>query len=175
MRKKERERLGDFGPDEDGRLTYLGDHVRLVGEPGRARLLGTLWGAVAAAAVATVAPGIANPAGLSGCPYVVLPYMLQVVALVSVAWALGRLSVALRGGERVRAYVRDETVGSLPGRSLLAAALALVCAVGEVVYLTLSATAPGPAEVALLACEAVVVCALVVVHRTAKASEWESA
>lgn len=175
MRKKERERLKDFGPGEDGRLTYLGDHVRLVGEPGRARLLGTLWGAVAAAAVATVASGIANPAGLSGCPYVVLPYMLQVVALVSVAWALGRLSVALRDGERVRAYVRDETVGSLPGRSLLALALALVCAVGEVVYLALSGTTPGPAEAALLACEAVAVCALVVVHRTAKASEWESA
>ena len=175
MRKRERERLKDFGAGEDGRITYLGDHVRLVGRLGRGRLLATLWGALAVAVIATVAPGAANPAGLTGCPYVVLPYMLQVVALVSLAWALGRLSVALGGDGRVRVYVRDETIGALPGRCLLAAALALVCAVGEAVYLTVSSVAVGPAEVALLACEVVVVCALVVACRTARASEWEGA
>ena len=175
MRKKERERLKDFGEDENGKISYLGDYVRLVGEIGRTRLLGTLWGAFAVAAVATLVPGVLNPAGLSGCPYVVMPYMLQVVALVSAVWALGRLTVALRAGERVRVYVRDETVGALPARSVVAIVLTLVCAVGEVVYLTLSALSWGAAEVALLACEAVAIIALVVIRRAAKASAWESA
>lgn len=175
VRKRERERLRDFGQDESGKVAYLGDHVRLVGELGRSRLLGTLWAAVAVAAAATLVPGVIDPAGLSGCPYVVMPYMLQVVALVSVVWALGRLTVALRRGERVRVYVRDETVGALPGRSALATALALVSAVGEAVYLTLSSLGWGPAEVAFLGCEAVAMVALVVVRRAARASEWEGA
>lgn len=177
MRKKERERLKDFQRGEDGRYVYAGDHVRLAGGTDRRRLLVTLWGACGVALLATVVAGVANPAGLSGCPYVVMPFMCQLVALVSVVWALGRLTVALRGSTagRVRAYVRDETVGALPLRGAIAAACALVAAVGELVLLATGGAAVAPAEVALLSCEVVTVSALVVLRSTARAAEWEGA
>ena len=116
MRKKARERLKDFGPDDNGKMAYLGDHVRLADGHDRGRLLRSLWVACGVAVIALLAASLANPAGLSGCPYVVMPYMLQFVALVWVLWGMGRLSVA---GARVRVYVRDETVGALPRRSPL--------------------------------------------------------
>lgn len=177
MRKKERERLKDFRRGEDGRYVYAGDHVRLAGGTDPRRLLATLWGSCVAALLASVVAGVANPAGLSGCPYVVMPFMCQLVALVSVAWALGRLTVALRSAAdgRVRAYVRDETVGALPLRGAISAVCALVCAAGEVVFLATGGAAVAPAEMALLACEVVAVVALVALRSAARATEWEGA
>lgn len=172
MRKKARERLKDFGPDDNGKMAYLGDHVRLAGGQDRRRLVVTLWAACGAATLAVLGASLANPAGLSGCPYVVLPYMLQFVALVWVLWGMGRLSVA---GERVRAYVRDETVGALPLRCVVAAALGLVAAAGEVVLLATSGTAPAAADFAFLACEVVAVAALVALRRACLDTAWEPA
>lgn len=172
MRKKERERLRDFGRDESGKIAYLGDHVRLAEGHDRGRLLATLWASCGAAALAVVAASLVNPGGLTGCPYVVLPYMAQFVVLVWVVWGLGRLSVA---GERVRVYVRDETVGALPLRCAAAAVLGIAAAVGEVVLLATSGAAPAPADLAFLACEAVAATALVVARRTCLATAWEAA
>lgn len=172
LRKKERERLKDFGRDESGKIAYLGDHVRLAAGHDRRRLLATLWAACGAGALAVVGASFANPAGLSGCPYVVLPYMAQFVAVVWVVWGLGRLTAA---GERVRVYVRDETVGALPRRCVVAAALGLAAAVGETVLLAVSGAAPVAADVAFLACEAVSVAAFVVARRTCLATAWEAA
>ena len=85
--------------------------------------------------------------------------------------------MALRGSAegRVRAYVRDETVGALPLRGAIAAACALVAAVGELVLLATGGVAVAPAEVALLSCEVVAVSALVVLRAAARAAEWEGA
>ena len=170
MRKKERERLKDFGRGDDGKMAYLGDHVRLADGQDRGRLFRALWTACGTATLATLVASLANPAGLSGCPYVVMPYMLQFVAMVWVLWGMGRLSVA---GERVRVYVRDETVGALPLRCVVAAVLALVAAVGEVVFLVLSGAAPAAADFAFLACEAVAVVALVALRRLCLATTWQ--
>lgn len=170
LRKKERERLKDFGRDESGKIAYLGDHVRLAEGSDRRRLLATLWAAGGLAAAAVVGASLANPGGLVGCPYVVLPYMLQFVAMVWVLWGMGRFAVA---GERVRVYVRDETVGALPRRCVAAAALGLLAAAGEVVLLVSSASAPVPADFAFLACEAASVAALVALRRACLATTWE--
>ena len=171
VRKKERERLKDFGPDDNGKMAYLGDHVRLVAGQDRRRLAAALWAACGVGAMSVLGASLANPAGLSGCPYVVLPYVAQFVAMVSVLWGMGRFSVA---GERVRAYVRDETVGALPRRAVVAAALGLVAVVGEVALLATGGSAPAAADFAFLACEAVSVVALVTLRRLCLATEWES-
>ena len=170
MRKKARERLKDFGPDDNGKMAYLGDHVRLAGGQDRRRLVVTLWAACGAAALAVLGASLANPAGLSGCPYVVLPYIAQFVSMVAVLWGMGRFSVA---GERVRVYVRDETVGALPRRCVVAAALGLVAAVGELVLLATGGSAPAAADFAFLACEAVSVVALVTLRRLCLATTWQ--
>ena len=170
MRKKARERLKDFGPDDNGKMSYLGDHVRLVEGQDRRRLVTTLWVTCGVATLAVLGASLANPGGLSGCPYVVAPYIGQFVAMVSVLWGMGRLSVA---GERVRVYVRDETFGALPRRAVVAAALGLAAVVGEIVLLAVSGVAPGAAEIVFLACEAVSVVALVALRQTCLATEWE--
>ena len=172
MRKKARERLKDFGPDDNGKMSYLGDHVRLVEGQDRRRLVTTLWVACGVATLAVLGASLANPGGLSGCPYVVAPYIGQFVAMVSVLWGMGRLSVA---GERVRVYVRDETFGALPRRAVVAAALGLAAVVGEIVLLAVSGAAPGAAEIVFLSCEAVSVVALVALRQACLVTEWESA
>ena len=172
MRKKQRERPSDFGRDESGKIAYLGDHVRLAAGHDRRRLLVTLWAACGTTAAAVLGASLANPGGLSGCPYVVVPYVVEFVATVSVVWGMCRLSAA---GERMRAYVRDETVGALPRRALVAAVAALACAAGEVVLLVLGAQAPGAAELVFFACQALAVVALAVLRRTCLATSWESA
>ena len=172
MRKKARERLKDFGLDDNGKMAYLGDHVRLVDGSSRRSLLVALWTAGGLAVAAAVGASLVNPEGLSGCPYVVMPYMVQLVALVSVVWALGRFSVA---GKRVRAYVRDETVGALPLRTLVSLVLALVATVGELVFLALTDATLGAPELVFLALEVMCVVALVVLRRICLDVEWESA
>ena len=92
--------------------------------------------------------------------------------MVAVLWGMGRFSVA---GERVRVYVRDETVGALPRRCVVAAALGLVAAVGEVVLLATGGSAPAAADFAFLACEAVSVVALVTLRRACLDTAWEPA
>lgn len=170
MRKKRRERLSEFGTDERGKLAYLGEHVRLASGTDRRALIAALWVPFAVAAVATVVPAALNPRGFAGCPYVLLPYVAQLMLLVSVAWALARFTVA---GERVRAYVRDETAGSLPGRCAAGAVCALVTFVGEVVLLALTAEAPGPVELVLFVGELASAAALLALRRSAAAIAWE--
>ena len=172
MRKKARERLKDFGPDDNGKMAYLGDHVRLTGGQDRRRLIATLWVTCGVAAAAVLGASFANPVSLVGCPYVVMPYIGQFVALVAVLWGMGRLTVS---GERMRVYVRDETVGALPRRAVVGIAFGLVAAVGEIVYLFVVGSAPGAADIGFLACEVVSVVALVALRQTCLATEWESA
>ena len=54
MRKKARERLKDFGPDDNGKMAYLGDHVRLTEGQDRRRLVTTLWVACGVATLAVL-------------------------------------------------------------------------------------------------------------------------
>ena len=170
MRKKRRERLSKFGTDERGELAEIGEHVRLADGTDRRAVLVALWAPLAVAAVATVVPAALNPRGFAGCPYVLLPYVAQLMLLVSVVWALVRLTAA---GERVRADVHGETAGSLPGRCVAGAVCALVTFAGEIVLLALASEAPGPVELALFVGEAACAVALLALRRSVAGIAWE--
>lgn len=170
MRKRTRERLSDFGPDENGKLAYKGEHVRHVGEVPLRALVTRLWVAAAVAVVAALVPGFLPVAGLSGTLIVTFAYVVQVVALVSVVWALARLSAA---GERVRVYVREETADALGTRSLVGVVAAAVAAVGEVFLLVTGSLPVAPLELVFLAAEAAFVAALLALRATASRFSWE--
>lgn len=171
MRKRTRERLSDFGPDEDGKLSYQGEHVRHVGEVPFRTLVTRLWVAAAVAVAAVLVPGFLPVAGLSGTLVVTFAYVVEVVALVSVVWALARLSAA---GERVRVYVREETADALGARSVIGVVAAAVAVVGELFLLVTGSVQLAPLELVFLAAEAAFVAALLVLRATAAHFVWES-
>jgi hypothetical protein len=96
------------------------------------RWLARLWicGIVMAAAV--LVNGCIPTPGMQNCVYVLLPYALQLIAAVSVCWAIVRLTA---GGAQLREYIYQATVEKLPMRTMLTVILAIAAAVGEVIFL----------------------------------------
>ena len=170
LRKRTRERLTDFGAGPDGKVTYLGEHVRYVGTVPLRRVVGQLWVATAVAAVATLVPGFLPVKGLSGTLVVTAAFVMQFVALVMVVWGLARLSAQ---GPRMRLYVREETADALPRRALAGLVAAGVAAVGEVVLLAMGAVPLAAYEVVFLAAEVIVALALLALRAACGQFAWE--
>lgn len=66
--------------------------------------------------------------------YVLLPYMLTVLAVVSQIWALCRMAY---WGNPLREYVYDTTVKQLPVRTIMAMILSMCTLCGQICYLVL--------------------------------------
>ncbi|MCD8052104.1 MAG: hypothetical protein LUE89_10570 [Clostridiales bacterium] len=119
----------EFHRTASGEYVYTGGHYAYQGG-GRSRRramagLVALW---AASFAATVAAGCIPGTGMQQRAYVILPYVVQMVASVSLGWGIGRL---VTGGDPLRAYVYEETVGSIPRRALVAAVGAALTILGE--------------------------------------------
>ena len=170
MRKRTYKRVQNFEFTEHGNAQYRGGYVCLATGRSHQRLLASLWSLLAATTLATLVPGIINPRGLSGCPYVVMPYVGQVVALVSVIWTTGRFTAE---GRKLRAYVRDEIVDALPMRSIVMAAFAGITTIGEAIYLTRSGIVPGVFELVMIVCGLVTVACGYVIRCTIMSCTWE--
>lgn len=91
-----------------------------------------LWAAAAAVGIAALAAGCIPAAGMDRSFYLLLPYMVQLVAAVSVVWTMLRLS---RAGSTMRAYIYEETVHKLSFRSRLTEGFAIAVLIGEVIFL----------------------------------------
>ena len=126
--------LNDFYQDVSGKYVYRGKMYSYDGPLPRKSALGRAWLYTGVAAAALLANGfVPNPA-LNGCFYVVIPYVLGLIAACSTAWALGRITAA---GEQLRAYVYEETAQQLPMRCTLALIGSAAGAAGQILYLLL--------------------------------------
>lgn len=134
-RRGRRDYLNDFRQNAAGEYLYTGEHYAFV-EQGRSRrrFLTELWLLCGGALAAAVAAGCIPAAGMDGCFYVLIPYVVGLMAAVSLCWGLGRLTA---GGDPLRAYVYQETVEKLPGRAALTAAAAGVTLTGTAIHLIL--------------------------------------
>lgn len=137
-RKKKRGRwayLDQFQPNLAGEMIYTGSSYRsLLQEEARRRryLLLGLEGAAMLALI--LVGGCISAPGVGRCPYVLLPYVGQLAAGVSLCWALGQL---LTGGRTLREYVYQATVEKVPLRSGITMVCSGLSMIGEIVYLLL--------------------------------------
>ena len=163
--------LDDIKLEDSGKYAYKGSHMKFSGNAlQRKRFFLTLGLCMGGAAVCTVAAGCLNVGTLDNTMYVLIPYMIEVVAAVAFLWSAVRL---LLGGDVLRSYVFDQTVKRLP---VLAAILALGAAatlIGAAVHLGLHKTINVPCAVYLLLHAAV--CALSLLSLNAlRNAAWES-
>lgn len=94
-----------------------------------------VWTAGALLVLAAVLGGCIPAPGMQNHFYVILPYLGELTASLTVFWALVRLG---RSWTSVREYVYERTVPALPRRAMAAAVCALLGAAAEGVHLVLS-------------------------------------
>lgn len=130
---RRRSYLNDFQPTVSGDYIYTGALYSWA-EPGlaRRRALIRLWLGAALPAMLIVAAGCIPVPGMQNCPYVLLPYAGALVSQAAVVWLMGRLSA---GGERLRAYVYEATVGRFRVRGGCALCFTALTLAGHGIYL----------------------------------------
>lgn len=129
--------LNDFHRNLAGEYVYSGAHYALSGGGAeRAALRRSLWALTALLAAAAVLSGCFPAPGMRGCFYVILPYVGELICTFLTVWGVVRLGADWTA---VREYVYDRSVRVLPSRAACAAFFAALGALGEAVFLALSA------------------------------------
>lgn len=164
--------LNDFHPNLAGEYIYEGAYFtcRTAGEAQK-KLRSRLWAAAAAMLLCAVAGGCIPAPGMRNCAYVLLPYVGELLAAVSVVWAFAKL-----GGDwaRVREYTYERSVTVLPRRAALAAGFSALGAAAETVFLLHSGGGDTLfAAVYYLLKLLVFVCA-VYIRRAMQRTDWEN-
>lgn len=136
---KEHKRRGRRGYLEDFQRAASGEYIykgvcHAYQEEGVSlrKALAGLWILTLGMAVSVIAGGCMPAAGLMDCWYVILPWGICLVAVVSLVWLMGRLTA---GGDPLRDYVYRATVLQSRFRGNLVMILAAATIVGETVYL----------------------------------------
>lgn len=127
-KRKGKEYLDDFHKDLNGNYQYTGSYRSYCGKMPRKKAMTLLWLLCGGGAAALLAAGFVPAAGAMERFYVLVPYAIALVAQVSVIWALVRLTA---GGELLRSYIHEQTIGQMPMRCLVGALFAALAAVGE--------------------------------------------
>lgn len=171
-RKKERRTyLNDFQADDSGTYSYQGAYyVRQGDRKTLLREAAELWGGCAILAGATIINGCIPAPGMGNCFYVLLPYMVQLLAAVSAALAVCRMRA---GRSPLREYVYQASVQKLPFRSGLAAVCAGITVAGEGIYVVIHGTdGKTGSAVLFFLMEIAAVMAAVTVYRCIRKMKW---
>ena len=135
-RNKRHSKLEYFQRNAAGEYIYTGKHMSYVStEKSRKCLLLELWVLGIAGTVCLLLCGFLPLRSFRGCFYVLLPYIVALIAAFSCLWTIGELA---GGGDPLRQYVHDATVLKLPGRAMVSAVAALACISGEIVSCALN-------------------------------------
>lgn len=123
-----RAHLNDYHVDLAGNYVYTGAHYAYI-DQGRPleRVKRELWALCIAMLMGVFAGGCSDTPAMMNCWYVILPYLGEAAAAVSVLWALVKMR---REKEPFREYVYKATVKALPHRAMLCmifAGLGFVC------------------------------------------------
>ena len=142
-----RAHLNDFHVNLAGDYVYTGAHYTYVDQGrSRDRVQRELWGLSIAILLAVVAGGCSDAPAMLNCWYVILPYICEAAAAVSVIWAVARLRKA---EDPIREYVYKKSVQPLPHRAMLCMIFAGLDSGGRVAsvitYLALKALVAGGA------------------------------
>ena len=126
--------LEDFQLNVAGEYVYTGKIHHFCAEDGltRKRAMTVLWALALLMAALTVGSGCLPAAGMQNTFYVLIPYAGGLLSVVSVIWALARLSAE---GEPVRDFIYKATIAQFRVRSTLAAAFTAATLVTEIIHL----------------------------------------
>ena len=128
-----RAHLNDFHVNLAGDYVYTGAHYSYVDQGrSRDRVQRELLGLSVAVVLAVVAGGCSDAPAMLNCWYVILPYICEAAAAVSVIWAVLRLRKA---EEPIREYIYKKSVQALPHRAMLCMIFAGLGFVTMVLYL----------------------------------------
>ena len=128
--------LNDFHPNLAGEYIYDGALYACQSDPDtQKKSRRKLWGCTALLLLAALLSGSIPAPWMQNCFYVILPFLGELIAAVSVVWAVVKLG---RDWSAVREYVYERTVPALPGRALCAAVFAAAGILCELLYLALS-------------------------------------
>lgn len=131
-KRKRKAYLDSFQKDNNGKYVYKGDmYVFQPQERELRREMARLWGLALVMISAQIIAGCVDAPGTGRSFYVLIPYMISLIAGISVCWGLGRMT---EGGSSLRAYVYEATVPQIPGRSVFTAVCAGVAVLGELTY-----------------------------------------
>ncbi len=171
-RNKRHSKLEYFQRNAAGEYIYTGKHMSYVStEKSRKRLLLELWGLGTAGTICLLLSGFLPLRSFRGCFYVLLPYMIALVAAISCLWTIGELT---GGGDPLRQYIHDATVLKLPGRAMVSAVAALACISGEIVSCALNgADGEIGALIAFFLLLAVGAGAMVLLRRRIRGAVWQ--
>lgn len=168
--KKKRAYLDDFEKDLNGNYQYRGTHYRYAGDAPRGRTLARLWLCCGLGAALTVGAGVLPGATAHAPVYLLLPYM---AALVLALYAVVLLARLTRAGDRVRAYIHEQTAQKLPTFCMAAAVLSAAAAVGQgVAVCANSAQALLGTQGIFILFEAAACAAFAVMARLTRRMEW---
>ena len=150
-----RAHLNDFHVNLAGDYVYTGAHYSYVDQGrSRDRVQRELLGLSVAVVLAVVAGGCSDAPAMLNCWYVILPYICEAAAAVSVIWAVLRLRKA---EEPIREYIYKKSVQALPHRAMLCMIFAGLGFVTMVLYLAMNGSGGRVASViAYLALKALV-------------------
>lgn len=176
MEKKRRKRgensyLNDFHPNLAGEYIYDGALYACTADAdARKALKRRLWICAALLLIAAVVSGSIPAPGMLNCFYVILPFILELIAAVTVAWAAVRLG---RDWDAVREYVYERSVTVLPGRAMAAAVCAAAGFLCEIIYLAVSGHDGQPLYAALyLLLKALSLLCALTIRRLVRRSDW---
>ena len=133
-RKNKRAYLDDFEKDLNGNYQYRGAHYYYKGTQPRGKALAGLWVLCGGGTACLLAAGFVHGATAHAPFWLLLPYIAGLLAGVYVLYLLVRLTA---GGDPLRAYIHEQTAQKLPGVCLVAAVLAALTAVAQLVQLAL--------------------------------------
>lgn len=171
-RRKRRAYLDSFQKDGNGNYVYEGDMYifESQGKELRQELM-QLWGLTLAMMIALITAGCITAPGTGNCFYVLMPYMINVVAGISLCWGLGRMTL---GGSELRSYVYEATVEQLPVRSGFTIVCAGAALLGELIYIIQNGTEGNAVGCVLFFILEAFVCGLtVLIKRQSKKIKWK--
>lgn len=134
-RRSRREHLNDFKVGAGGEYVYTGAIYRFTAEKRKPYLRKLIFGTLICF-LASLTQGVLPPAaGMNGCFYVLIPWILELSFSVSVLWAVIR---AVYAGNDIKKYLYEATFDTLPFRTTSAAVGAALGIATVTLYLILN-------------------------------------
>ena len=163
--------LDDFRQDATGRYIYTGKHFTFVGDE-RARKIYfaklIVFGVLAL--LATAFPECLPPVGISRSPLTLIPWALQVIAVLVADWSVFRI---LWHTTETRAYIYNATVKTLPVKSAFAAFFAAATVICQVIYIILNGISSDFFTISRVIGPPVALAAETFLFLTVKTGKWE--
>ena len=171
-RKGRRAYLNDFREDINGQYVYEGDRYTLDEEGISKKTLDTrLWLMTAVIAAGTVAGGCVPASCMLNCFYCILPFAGEAIAVFTLVWAMVKYS---NGGEELRGYIYEKSVGVLPQRTFLAAFFAALGFAGVIIYIIINGFEGTAAlTVIYLIIKVIVAICAWLMHKTVLSLKWK--